>query len=143
MMKKRQNPSWALKGRPCAGGALRVKMRCPEDACFRGLKILAMDITGFLETAGLAYLRGRFHWFPLHPIGLAFQYSPGLSIYWFTLLIVWITKFSLLRYGGSGAYQAGKPFFYGLGVGYVAGVVLSGFVDAIWFPGDEHRVHYW
>ncbi len=100
-------------------------------------------LTGFLEAAGLAYLRGRFHWFALHPVGLAFQYAPGLVHYWFSLLLVWIVKLTLLRYGGGGAYQAGKPFFYGLGVGYVAGVVLSGVIDAIWFPADGHRVHYW
>ena len=100
-------------------------------------------LTGFLEAAGLAYLRGRFHWFALHPVGLAFQYAPGLVHYWFSLLLVWIVKLTLLRYGGGGAYQAGKPFFYGLGVGYVAGVVLSGVIDAVWFPADGHRVHYW
>ncbi len=98
---------------------------------------------GFFEAAGIAFLRGCFHWFPLHPIGLAFQTTFGTSLYWFNLLIVWVVKLVLLRYGGVQAYRAGKPFFYGLGVGYVIGVLLSAVVDLIWFPAAGHRMHGW
>lgn len=100
-------------------------------------------LLGFLEAAGLAFLRGRFYWFSLHPIGLAYQATAGTSIYWFSLLLVWLAKLVLLRYGGIRAYRAGKPFFYGLGIGYVVGVVFSGVVDMIWFPGQMHVVHDW
>ncbi len=98
---------------------------------------------GFVEATGLAVLRARFHWFPLHPIGLAFQYTSGTSIYWFSLFLVWGVKLTLLRYGGMHAYRAGKPLFFGLGIGYVLGVVLSGVVDVIWFPSAGHSVHNW
>ena len=98
---------------------------------------------GLFEAGGIALLRARFHWFPLHPIGLAFQHTSGTSIYWFSLFLVWVSKLILLRYGGIRAYRKGKPFFYGLGVGYVIGVVLSGVVDVIWFPTQGHNVHDW
>jgi hypothetical protein len=98
---------------------------------------------GIFAAWGLALLRARLHWFPLHPIGLAFQYTSGTSIYWFSLFLVWIVKLTLLRYGGIKAYRKGKPFFYGLGIGYVVGVVLSGVVDVIWFPLQGHSVHDW
>ena len=98
---------------------------------------------GFLEAWVLAFCRSRLHWFPLHPIGLAFQQSSGTSIYWFSLFLVWSVKLMLLRYGGVQAYRRGKPFFYGLGIGYVMGVVLSGLVDVIWFPFQGHLVHDW
>ncbi|MDA0337266.1 MAG: hypothetical protein O2782_19050 [bacterium] len=98
---------------------------------------------GFGEATVLAVLRARFHWFPLHPIGVAFQYTSGTSIYWFSLFLVWGIKLTLLRYGGMRAYRAGKPLFFGLGIGYVLGVVLSGVVDVIWFPGAGHSVHNW
>ena len=100
-------------------------------------------LTGFFEAAALAFLRGRYYWFPLHPMGLAFQHTAGTSIYWFSLFLVWVAKLLLLRYGGARAYRAGKPFFYGMGIGYVAAVVLSGVVDVIWFPVEGHRVHDW
>jgi hypothetical protein len=103
----------------------------------------ALWLTGFGEATGMAVLRARFHWFALHPIGLAFQYTSGTSIYWFSLFLVWIVKLTLLRYGGIRAYRGGKPLFFGLGVGYVIGVVLSGVVDVIWFPSEGHSVHNW
>ena len=53
-----------------------------------------------------------------------------------------IAKVILLRYGGVQAFVAGKPLFYGLGVGYVTGVAVSLCVDLIWFPVG-HRVHDW
>jgi hypothetical protein len=85
----------------------------------------------------------RYHWFPLHPVGLAFQWTSGTSIYWFSLFLVWIAKLGLLRFGGVPAYRRAKPLFFGLGIGYVVGVVLSGVVDIIWFPLDGHAVHDW
>ncbi len=98
---------------------------------------------GLFEAWGLALLRARLHWFPLHPIGLAFQHTSGTSIYWFSLFLVWIVRLTLLRYGGIKAHHGARPFFYGLGIGYVVGVVLSGLVDLIWFPLQGHRVHDW
>ena len=100
-------------------------------------------LVGFLEAAGLAFMRARFHWFPLHPVGLAFQWTIVAIIYWSTLMIVWIVKFLLLRFGGVRAYLAGKPFFYGLGIGYVAAVIVSVAVDLIWFPTAGHLIHGW
>ena len=100
-------------------------------------------LVGFSEAALLALLRSRFYWFPLHPIGLAYQYTSGTGIYWFSLFLVWIVKLTLLRYGGIQAYRTGKPFFYGMGIGYVIGVILSGVVDIIWFPVQGHLVHDW
>ncbi len=100
-------------------------------------------VAGMSEAGALAYLRSRFHWFPLHPVGLAFQNAAGPANYWFSLLLVWVIKAALLRYGGVQAYQRGKPLFYGLGLGYAAAVALSGIVDGIWFPDEGHRVHVW
>ena len=97
---------------------------------------------GFFEAGLLAFMRSRFHWFPFHPIGIALQNSLGSRIYWFCLLLVLVAKSILLRYGGVQAFVAGKPFFYGLGVGYVIGVVVSLCVDLIWFPVG-HAVHGW
>ena len=100
-------------------------------------------LVGWFEAGLIAFLRGRFHWFSLHPIGLAFQYTFGTWIYWFNLFLVWVVKLLLLRYGGVRLYRAGKPFFYGLAIGYVIGVTLSVAVDLVWFPEQGHRMHSW
>ena len=97
---------------------------------------------GITEAGVLAFLRARFHWWPINPIGLAFQYATGPTTYWFSLFLVWLVKLTLLRFGGVVAYQAGKPFFYGLGMAYVLAVMISGFIDVIWFPVEGHLVHY-
>lgn len=99
--------------------------------------------TGFVEAAVLAVLRTRYHWFPLHPVGVAFQYTVVSIIFWFSLFLVWGVKVLLLRYGGKGAYLTGKPFFYGLAVGYVSGIIVSLCVDLVWFPTSGHNVHSW
>ena len=100
-------------------------------------------LTGFFEAAGVAYLRMRFHWFPFHPVGLAFQYTIGAWLYWFSLLVVWLAKFGLLRFGGVRIYVAGKPLFYGMVVGYVLGIILARGVDRVWFPAASHWLHRW
>ncbi len=98
---------------------------------------------GFGEAAVITLLRARYHWFAVHPIGLIFQSTHATWWFGFNFLIAWLVKLVLLRYGGVRAYLAGKPFFYGLGIGYVFGVILSTIVDAIWFPDSPHRVHWW
>ena len=100
-------------------------------------------VGGFLEAGVLTLLRSRFHWLPLHPIGLIVQMTHTAWWYWINFLLILIIKASLLRFGGVKTYLAGKPFFYGLGIGYVIGVVLSTVVDMIWFPTAGHRVHWW
>ena len=99
--------------------------------------------SGFFEAAGITFLRARFHWFPLHPIGLIFQQTHATWWYWINFFIAWVLKLVLLRYGGVKAYLAGKPFFYGLGIAYALGVILSSVVDMVWFPSSGHRVHGW
>ena len=100
-------------------------------------------MTGFFEGVVLAVLRARYHWFPLHPVGLAFQYTIVTVLYWFSLFLVWLAKLTLLHYGGVRAYLSAKPFFYGLGIGYVVGIILSVTVDLIWFPAAGHFIHGW
>ncbi len=99
---------------------------------------IGVFLFGGLQAAVMTFLRSRYHWFSLHPVGLAFQESFWLDLYWFNLAIVWAAKVTLLRYGGASAYMAGKPFFYGMGIGYIVGVTLSVVVDTIWFPGNGH-----
>jgi hypothetical protein len=99
---------------------------------------IGVFLFGWLQAAGMIYMRTRYHWFSLHPVGLAFQESFWLDLYWINLAVVWGVKATLLRYGGVAAYVAGKPFFYGMGLGYIVGVATSILVDMIWFPTAGH-----
>lgn len=72
---------------------------------------------GFLFTGALSFLRLRFTGWPLHPIGyLMIGTYPGAHL-WFSIMIGWALKTLIVRFGGAGMYNAGKPVFLGLIVG--------------------------
>jgi hypothetical protein len=72
---------------------------------------------GFFLTLALNALRVRLPWFPFHPVGYAVSSSWSLSLLWLPLLIAWVIKSLLLRYGGLRAYRQALPFFLGVILG--------------------------
>jgi len=98
---------------------------------------------GCAEAGLLMVLRNRVPWWPLHPLGLAFQTTSGSRVYAFSIFLTWTAKLLVLRLGGIGPYQRARPFFIGLVIGYVAGVGTSSAVDTVWFPGEGHWTHGW
>ncbi len=99
--------------------------------------------SGIIIAGVLSLLRSRLPWWPLHPIGLLFQYSWFLGLYTLTIFLVWLFKLIVLRFGGILSYRRTRPAFYGLIVGYVFAMGISFIVDLIWFPGigQGHYVH--
>jgi hypothetical protein len=87
----------------------------------------AAIIIGFLFAAFLQAMRVRFTWWPFHPLAYAVSGSWEMNLLWMPLLIAWIIKSILLRYGGGmKTYQASLPFFYGLILGqFVPGSLLN------------------
>jgi hypothetical protein len=63
---------------------------------------------------------GRLHhilgW-PFHPIGYAISGSWSMNLVWLPLLIAWLAKLTVLRYGGLRLYRIALPFFLGLILG--------------------------
>ncbi len=74
-------------------------------------------IIGFAITLILNSMRMRIGWFPFHPVGYAVSGSWSMSLLWLPLLIAWIIKSVLLRYGGLKAYRDALPFFLGVILG--------------------------
>jgi hypothetical protein len=72
---------------------------------------------GFLFCTLLLLARLRFPWWPFHPIGYAVSSSYVINLIWLPLLIAWIVKGLILRYGGVKLYRAAMPFFLGLTIG--------------------------
>jgi hypothetical protein len=84
-------------------------------------------------TSLLAFLRLRYTWWPLHPIGfIMIPTFPGQHL-WLSIFVGWLCKVVILRFGGAKGYSSAKPFFVGLIVGesmaaafwLVVGIVLS------------------
>jgi len=99
---------------------------------------------GFFITTILYFLRHRFFWWPLHPIGYVMTAAPwgGLSDYWFSVFIGWFIKVIIVKQFGLKAYRQAVPFFLGLVLGdYVIasawsliGVIFHLPVYVLWSP---------
>jgi hypothetical protein len=68
--------------------------------------------------AGLLILQRRFLWWPLHPLGFVAGMDRVMDTAWFPVLLAWLIKSVLLKYGGLKAYRALIPLFYGLVLGH-------------------------
>ena len=87
-----------------------------------------MGIGGCLM-AILTFMRNRFLWWPLHPIGLALGLTWPVNNVWFSVFIAWLLKSIILKYGGVKAFRTLRPFFLGL--------ILGGFCSAgVWLIID-------
>ncbi|MBT4978951.1 MAG: hypothetical protein HOM86_16610 [Gemmatimonadetes bacterium] len=93
---------------------------------------------GIVSYAVLAVLQYRFHWWPLHPIGITLAPLWMTRLIVFSIFLAWLCKSSIMRYGGISAYRDARPFFMGLIAGYFLGVGVSYLVDVFWFMGEGH-----
>ncbi|NQT54074.1 hypothetical protein HQ576_18610 [bacterium] len=131
--------SWPFSGgSPAVFHQTVAKMRDPFPADWGKLGFFG---AGAGLMALLTFLRYRFTWWPLHPVGLAIF---GTDVVWhsaFAIFIAWAIKRIVLRVGGAALYKRSRPLFLGILVGYAAGVAFSFAVDVIWFPGNGHCLH--
>ncbi|MEE2659675.1 MAG: DUF6785 family protein [Candidatus Latescibacterota bacterium] len=82
------------------------------------------DLRGWLFTgigggveALLMWTQHRFHWWPLHPIGFVIGVGWLTGQIWFSVMVAWLLKLLILRYGGIRLYNGLKPFFLGMILG--------------------------
>ena len=115
---------------------VQINNPSPPDA-----QRLALFGVGVVAMGALTFLKYRFAWWPLHPIGFAMDAGTYVRYTVFSVFIAWAIKFVILRVGGATLYRQYRPFFLGILVGYSAGVGLSLIVDVIWFPGQGHSIH--
>jgi hypothetical protein len=74
-------------------------------------------IIGVGVTLFLYFMRARFTWWFLHPIGYAMGPSWPMIQLWFSILVGWLCKWVILRYGGMAGFRNLRLFFMGLIVG--------------------------
>ena len=116
------------------------KMKNPFLADWKRMSYFGL---GALVYWMLAVLRYRFAWWPLSPLGFA---ASAIWVTWnlaFSIFLVWLAKFVILKFGGLPAYRRGIPLFVGLLVGYIIGIGISFIVDCLFFKGDGHMVNIW
>ena len=93
---------------------------------------------GMVAYSLLAFLQYRFHWWPLHPVGITVAPLWMTRLIVFSVFLAWICKSSIMRYGGISAYRDARPFFMGLIAGYFLGIGISYLVDVFFFMGEGH-----
>ena len=91
--------SWLTTARPLDSGRIAAS----------GVGLAIVILLGFLRT--------RFSWWPLHPIGYAVGSTDTMGWIWFPVLLGWLFKSLILRYGGVGLYRQALPLFIGLVLG--------------------------
>jgi hypothetical protein len=72
---------------------------------------------GGLLALGLALMRSRFAWWPLHPMGYPLGIGGTMDRWWFAMLIATVLKGTITHYGGVRGYRQAAPFFMGLVLG--------------------------
>ena len=96
---------------------------------------------GAATTLALGALRFRFMWWPLHPLGYVLLGTMQQWLYahiWFSIVLGWLFKALLVRYGGAKITQRARPFFLGL----IVGDLLSGGLWALIDSLAGHRDYF-
>ena len=111
------------------------KFATPEPVNLAGWAFTALG-AGLM--ALLTFLRYRFIWWPVHPLGFATGTFYIMNWVWFSVFIAWLLKTAILKYGGAASFRQTRPFFLGLVLGHttIAGVWL--FIDS--FTGMNGNV---
>ncbi len=93
---------------------------------------------GIVFTFFLMFMRRRFVWWRLHPVGYAVSAGWSVSWMWFSVFLSWLIKWFILRMGGLRIYRKTTPLFLGLILGQF--VVGSGWtIISVIFDIRVHR----
>lgn len=71
-------------------------------------------VIGVVVTLFLAFMRSRYWWWSLYPLGYALSASWTMIVFWFPVMMAWAIKSLILRYGGMLTYMRLRPLFIGL-----------------------------
>jgi hypothetical protein len=86
----------------------------------QGSLVFFWTAVGFLMVLGMAFMRSRFLWFPLHPTGYVMGLSWAMHNLWLSVFLGWLAKTLITRFGGHDNYRRAMPFFLGLALGDIA-----------------------
>jgi hypothetical protein len=117
-----------------------TKMKNPFGPDRRALALFGI---GAAAMTPLIFLRYRFVWWPLHPVGFAVAMTLPVTLTAFSIFLAWLTKTILLRLGGLALYQKARPFFFGMLAGFFIGCGISFVVDFFGFPEEGHFLYGW
>ncbi len=114
---------WFFNGMPNYIYKTAVDTLKPAGVYWMGI---AFAVVGAVAMLVLTWLRQRFLWWPLHPIGFPIMTSWIVDWMWFSVFLAWLIKITLLKYGGASLFSRSRNFFLGIVVGrmLISGVWL-------------------
>lgn len=112
----------------------------PKDMAGPNWPANAMILAGFVFCMLLSYIRLTVLNFPFNPIGFAVTASWAINIVWVPLLVAWVVKSSILRFGGLRQYRSALPFFLGLILG---GMTIGSFWGIIGTVFNVPYYNFW
>lgn len=103
--------AWFFKGLPADTYGQALRNLDLVHTYWPGMGFLA---GGASAMTAMMWLRQRFTWWPLHPLGFAIGANQMMNVIWFNVFLAWLIKRLVLRYGGASAYRHSQRFFLGL-----------------------------
>jgi hypothetical protein len=102
---------------------LASRLQSPEPADWKGMAAMGV---GFAWTMVMILARIRIPSWPFHPAGYALSLNFGVEYFWSCILISWLVKTLVIRYGGYKLNRQVMPFMFGLILGeYCVGAFWS------------------
>lgn len=102
-----------------AFGRLQSWLTSPPETNWYAVAAL---VVGGAFTVFLATMRARFVWWPFHPAGFAVAGGWSMALFAPSILVAWLIKALVLRYGGMTSFRPASRFFLGMILGeFLAG----------------------
>jgi len=79
---------------------------------------------GAVAMGFLTFMRARFYWWPVHPIGLLTIAGFHAQRLYIPFFLGWLTKVTVMKFGGGRRLRAGRHFFIAL-------IMVEGFADGL------------
>jgi hypothetical protein len=101
--------TWGATGKPqSVFDASHMAMQQPEaiDQARWTPFTLGIVLTGFVM-----FMRARFFWWPIHPIGLLSMSNWHMDRIWFPFLLGWMTKVFMMKFTGGRTLKQARSFF--------------------------------
>lgn len=131
--------SWAntYTPRAAATGLAQSAAKMASGEGPQGPAVLFWTAVGVLMVIGMAFLRSRLPWFPLHPTGYVMGLSWAMHNLWLSVFLGWLAKVTITRFMGHESYRKTTPFFLGLALGDI-GMMLFWLVVDGWQGRTGH-----
>ena len=129
---------WFFKSMPAVIARTALHGLDMEGTYWSGLGFSGLGAGAMLL---LTWVRQRFLWWPLHPIGFPIMTSWVVDWMWFSIFFAWVIKVIILKYGGAAVFTRSRDFFLGLIVGRM--FISGGWLVVDYLTGMVSNPIFW